>query len=278
MTSGRPSAPRRAERSRPAVPELIEVETYRRAAEAVVGRTVADVDAPDAWFLKRGASPSLVTDAAAGARVESADRHGKVLLLPLSSGVVLGLRFGMTGRLVVDGGAPIGALEYSSARFDPAWERFGLRFRGGGSLVVSDARRLGGVELDPDTGLLGPDASTITAPQLRCALDGSAAPLKAALLDQHRVAGLGNLLVDETLWRSGLDPARPAGGLDAPEVRRLAGRIRSTVSDLSARGGSHTGDLQDERHRGGRCPRCGEELTRRTLGGRTTYSCPRHQA
>jgi formamidopyrimidine-DNA glycosylase len=259
------------------VPELIEVELYRAAAEATVGRTVAAVDAPDAWFLKHGATAATVADAVAGSGVLGADRLGKLLLLPLDTGTVLGLRFGMTGRLVVDGRAPIEALEYSSARRDPAWDRFGLRFDGGGSLVVSDPRRLGGVELDPDLGALGPDATTVTTARLRAALRRSTAPVKAALLDQHRVAGLGNLLVDETLWRAGIDPARPADELEDADLRRLARRIRATVADLTARGGSHTGDLQDERRRGGRCPRCGGPLDRRTIGGRTTYSCPVHQ-
>ncbi len=256
------------------MPELLEVESYRRAAEAVVGRTVTTVHAPDPWFLKRGATPGVVTGALAGSRVLGARRHGKLLMLDLSTGVVLGLRFGMTGRIVVDGSAPIGVLEYSSARFDPAWDRFGLGFRGGGSLVVSDPRRLGGVELDPDVGVLGAEAATVTTAQLRAALHGSSTALKAALLDQHRVAGLGNLLVDESLWRAGLDPARSAGDLEPAEHRRLAARIRSTVADLGRRGGSHTGDLQDQRHRGGHCPRCGGPLQRRTVGGRTTYSCP----
>lgn len=259
------------------MPELIEVETYRAAATTTVGRSVATVDAPDAWFIKRGATPRSVVDAVTGAQVEAADRHGKLLLLRLGSGVVLGLRFGMAGRLIVDGAASVGGLEYASARLDPRWERFALRFDGGGSLVVSDPRRLGGVELDPDILRLGPEASTVTVAQLRNAVAGSTAPLKAVLLDQGRLAGLGNLLVDETLWRAGLDPARPVDELDGPDLRRLAGRIRSTVAALTATGGSHTGDLQAERRRGGHCPRCGHELDRRTVGGRTTYSCPRHQ-
>ena len=259
------------------MPELIEVETYRRAAEVVVGRTITTVDVPDAWFLKHGATPSTVTDAALGATVVGTGRLGKLMYLPLSNGLVLGLRFGMTGRLVVDGVAPIGELEYSGARLDPAWNRFGLEFDDGGALVMSDPRRLGGVELDPDLGRLGPEASTVTTARLRDAIGRSTAPLKAVLLDQHRLAGLGNLLVDETLWRSGLDPARPADELEPAEVRRLATRIRSTVADLTDRGGSHTGALQSERHRGGHCPRCGSELDRRVVGGRTTYSCPVHQ-
>ena len=96
-------------------------------------------------------------------------------------------------------------------------------------------------------------------------------------MDQHRVAGLGNLLVDEVLWRAGLDPARPAGSLDPPERKRLHRHLRRTVADLVARGGSHLGRLQVARVRGGRCPKDGAELERRTVGGRTTYSCPMHQ-
>jgi formamidopyrimidine-DNA glycosylase len=97
-------------------------------------------------------------------------------------------------------------------------------------------------------------------------------------MDQRRVAGLGNLLADETLWRAGLDPARPAGSLSTGERRRLHRQIRSTVAQLEARGGSHMGDLQLARVRGGQCPKDGAELARRTVGGRTTYSCPVHQA
>jgi formamidopyrimidine-DNA glycosylase len=260
------------------VPELIEVESYRRTAEQVVGRTVEQVTAPDDWFIKRGASAGALAGALLGERVLAATRLGKLLMLPMSSGAVLGLRFGMTGRLVVDGALPIERLEYSSGRVDAAWERFGLGFVGGGSLSIIDPRRLGGVELDPDLDALGPEASTVTVAQLRGALGRSTAPLKAALLDQHRLAGLGNLLVDETLWRVGLDPARPAGSLDPDEQRRLAAGIRSTVRTLDRRGGSHTGDLQHARARGAVCPRCGAPLLRRTIGGRTTYSCPVEQA
>ncbi|HEY4376170.1 MAG TPA: hypothetical protein VGM93_03390, partial [Acidimicrobiales bacterium] len=76
---------------------------------------------------------------------------------------------------------------------------------------------------------------------------------------------------------AGLDPGRPAGSLDAVEARRLHRQVRATIERLMARGGSHTGDLQAARHRGGHCPRDGTELDRRTIGGRTTYSCPAHQ-
>lgn len=260
------------------MPELIEVEVYRRLADKAVGRSIAAVEAPDAWFLKRGLTPTTVVDAVEGATLTGTDRIGKLLLVDLGSGrPQLGLRFGMTGRLVLDGEAPIAKLEYSSGRDDPAWDRFTLRFDDGTRLRLSDPRRLGGVELDADLEALGPDAWSVTPGQLRTVLTGSAAPLKARLLDQSRLAGLGNLLVDETLWRAGLDPARPARSVAGADLSRLQRHVRSTVRTLFDRGGSHTGDLQAARHRDGVCPRDGAPLQRRPIGGRTTYSCPQHQ-
>ena len=185
------------------MPELPEVEAYRVLAERVIGRRVVDVVAPDPWYLKRGIRPDDVRAALLGRAVAAARRRGKLLLLDIGgTGRTLGLRFGMTGRLVVDGVAGVESLLYSSDAAEPAWDRFALRFRTG-SLVVRDPRRLGGVELDPDEGRLGPDAATVGAPELRRALAGGAAPLKARLLDQSRLAGIGNLIADEVLWRAG---------------------------------------------------------------------------
>ncbi len=96
-------------------------------------------------------------------------------------------------------------------------------------------------------------------------------------MDQSRIAGVGNLAADELLWRAGLDPARPAGALSDAELRRLHRHLRRTMSDLMERGGSHAGDLMAERRVGGVCPKDGTPLIRRTVGGRTTFSCPRHQ-
>jgi formamidopyrimidine-DNA glycosylase len=95
-------------------------------------------------------------------------------------------------------------------------------------------------------------------------------------MDQGKVSGLGNLLVDEILYRAGLDPARPAGSLDATEIRRLGTWIRRTVERLLGHG-SHAGELGPARRPGGVCPQDGTPLVRRTIGGRTTWSCPTHQ-
>jgi formamidopyrimidine-DNA glycosylase len=261
------------------VPELLEVEVYRRQAATVVGRTIDAVDAPDAWFVK-GADPGEVAAAVVGRRVDDARRRGKLLVLDLDRDrdpVRLGLRFGMTGRLIVDGAASIDRLEYSSGRDDPAWDRFGLRFTDGSELRLRDPRRLGGVALDPDEGRLGVDAMAASLADVAAALGASTAPLKARLMDQARVAGLGNLLVDEILWRADLDPTRPAGGLGDGEVATLHRTMGAVLDDLMDRGGSHTGDLRQAAALDGLCPRDGAPLVRRRVGGRTTVSCPVHQ-
>jgi formamidopyrimidine-DNA glycosylase len=255
---------------------MLEVETYRRLAEGALGRRIVEVDAPDPWFLKGGITAEAVADALLDRSFIAARRRGKLLLLDVDGGPTVGLRFGMTGVLELDGAAAEELL-YASRRRDPLWVRLGLGFADGGALVLRDARRLGGVELEPDEGHLGLDASTITRAQLAALLGASRAPLKARLMDQARLAGLGNLLTDELLFRAGLDPARAADSLTPADVRRLHTHLGRTLAELGARGGSHTGDLQASRVRGGRCPRDGAELLRRTVGGRTTYSCPVHQ-
>jgi formamidopyrimidine-DNA glycosylase len=260
------------------MPEGIEIELYRRVAERALGRRIDAVDAPDAWFLKRGLTAPVLADVLVGRELVAARRRGKLLLLDTSDrGPVVGLRFGMTGRLVVDGRQGIEELEYGSPRDLAAWDRFTLELAGGGQLRLNDPRRLGGVELDPDESALGVDAFAIKPRQLAAALHGSSAPLKARLMDQGRIAGIGNLLADEILWRAGLDPARPAGSLEPADQARLLRAMRAVLAELLAAGGSHLGRLQAARQRGGLCPRDGTPLERRTVGGRTTYSCPRHQ-
>ncbi|HZA78064.1 MAG TPA: DNA-formamidopyrimidine glycosylase family protein [Acidimicrobiales bacterium] len=255
---------------------MLEVETYRRYAEAVVGRTVAEVDVPDAWYVKR-AEPAEVVAAVRGRTVAGVRRIGKLLVLDLDDESRLGLRFGMSGRLLVDGGAAIDRLQYASGRNEPAWDRFGLRFTDGSDLRIRDPRRLGGVELEPDEGRLGVDAGAATLADLEAALGRSVAPLKARLLDQARIAGIGNLLADEILFQAGLDPVRAAGGLSSAERRRLHKAIGRVIAELTARGGSHTGDARQAMALDGLCPRDGAPLQVRRVGGRTAVSCPVHQ-
>ncbi len=265
------------------MPEILEAEEARALIEArALDREIAAVDAPDTWYLKRGLTPRAVRAVLPGRRFVAARRRGKQLFLDTGAaadvgGPVLGLHLGMSGRVVIDGDAAGDPLLYASNRDVPEWHRFAVRFADGGRLSLRDPRRLGAVELDPDEDRLGVDAMVVNLAQLRAVVSRSRAPLKAVLMDQARIAGLGNLLTDEILWRVDLDPARPADTLDAGEQARLARSIRSTLGQLGRRGGSHTGDLMIARVPGGMCPKDGAPLLRRTVGGRTTYSCPLHQ-
>lgn len=276
------------------MPEIIEIELYRRLLLPIVGLRIAAIHTPDAWYLKHGLEGGALRDAALGKSVVDLRRRGKLLLVDLgedprnpqadASGegdvdvdVVLGLRFGMTGRPLLDGAGPPMTLEYSSSRDETAWDRLTIEFDGGGRMRINDPRRLGGVELDPVESRLGPDAFTLRRADLRRALQ-SRAPVKAVLLDQHRIAGLGNLLADECCWRAGIDPARIANELSEAEIGRLHRAIRAALPAMLESGGSHSGRLDVAlRVRGTVCPRDGAPLLRRTIGGRTTYSCPVHQ-
>lgn len=260
------------------MPELLEAESARALIEErALGRTIAGVDAPDAWYLKRGLTPRGAQRALTRQTFVRARRRGKRLLVDTETGPVVGLHLGMSGRVLIDGHAAGDPLLYASNAENVAWHRFTVRFDDGGSLAMRDPRRLGAVELDPDEDRLGVDALELTLPELRALLARSRAPVKAFLMNQARIAGLGNLLCDEILWRAGVAPTRPAMALDAGEQVRLARAIRTTLRTLGRRGGSHTGDLVVAREPGGHCPRDGAPLVRSTVGGRTTYWCPLHQ-
>jgi formamidopyrimidine-DNA glycosylase len=183
---------------------------------------------------------------------------------------------------VVDGHEALDRLQYGPGVFNDKWVRARFTFEDGGHMLVHDPRRFGSLELAPDEGRLGPDGLTLTLGQLRTALaigpgrEGTAAPLKARLMDQERLAGVGNLLADEILWRAGLDPSRRTPLTDQ-ELRVLHKELRATLRQLGRRGGSHMGELMEQRGADGRCPTDGTELRRETVGGRTTYWCPVHQ-
>jgi formamidopyrimidine-DNA glycosylase len=255
------------------VPEVLEVELTRRAAVSLVGRRVVAVLRTD---------PLVVADdvdaVVPGCTVTGVRRRGKVLALD-TDGPVVGVHFGMTGRLLRDGAAAaIDALSYGARSDHERWDRWVVRLDDGTRVRVHDPRRLGHVWLDPDLDVLGPDALTLTRRQLATALAGRRAPLKAVLLDQSAVAGLGNMLTDEVLWWGGLDPSRPAASLSSDEVAALQAAIRRRLPVMLRRGGSHTGTLSPAvRAAGGPCPRDGAELVRTVVAGRGTISCRAHQ-
>lgn len=261
------------------MPEILEIEYYRHLATGALDRTIADVEVDE--MASRGLPPGL--DPAVvfpGLTFTSTHRRGKLLLLE-TAGPTLGMRFGMTGGLLLDGLAGIDSLTYGPGTYEERWIRARVTFDDGGSLLLHDPRRLGRLSIDPDLNSLGPDALSLTLRQLRLALEASVPrhgpALKARLLDQSKIAGIGNLLADEILWRAGLDPTRPCNSLHDDEVRRLHRQLRRVLDQLFERGGSHTGDHMVERSVGGHCPKDGTLWRRGTVGGRTTYWCPTHQ-
>jgi formamidopyrimidine-DNA glycosylase len=264
------------------MPEILEVELYRGLAEKALRRTIEKVWMVDDRYGRGGTTPRGLQRALAGHMFTEARRRGKLLLLDTDDGPTLGVRFGMTGGLVVDGNQALDRLLYGPGVFNDKWVRARVTFADGGRLLLHDPRRFGSLELVPNESRLGPDALTVSLAQLRTALavnpgrTSGAAPLKARLMDQARLAGVGNLLADESLWRAGLDPER-RDPLTEAELRALHKALRATLLQLGRRGGSHMGDLMEERHAGGRCPKDGAALRTATVGGRTTWWCPLHQ-
>ena len=257
------------------MPELLEIEMYRRGATPLIGRSIASVSAPDDWYLKH-TDAQTVAGALVGARIESLERHGKLMLVETST-VTIGLRFGMTGILMIDQVPVISELEYSSKRLDPDWDRFGLDFEDGGTMAMNDPRRLGGIELDPDVTALGPDAWSITAEQLSMLFSRYKVAAKALLLNQKRIAGLGNLLADELLWRASVSPLRPAHEVSGQAIDEIARQLSPMLDELYERGGSNCGDHFSERGPDGRCPLDGTDMSHATVGGRSTWWCRTHQ-
>jgi formamidopyrimidine-DNA glycosylase len=260
------------------MPEILEVESYRRLAERVVGATVTRGWA-DALLAKKLTSPSAWARAVKGLTVTGTGRRGKLLLLE-TSGPTLGVRFGMTGVLLLDGDAGVEGLFYGPHLYDAKWLRGGLEFSDGRKLLVHDPRRLARFEINPDLSELGPDALDLTRKefdQMVHVQRGEGPAIKARLLDQSRVAGVGNLLADEMLFRASLDPRTPTGTLSSEQKNDLFRTFRSTMNSLKRRGGSHLGDHMDARFPGGLCPRDGGTMLIATIGGRTTYWCSLHQ-
>jgi formamidopyrimidine-DNA glycosylase len=257
------------------VPELPEVERARALiAERALGRRVAEVDDSDTYVCRPHA-PGEIATALAGFTLVEAHRRGKSMWVETDGGPTLGLHLGMTGRIVVDDRSEGDPADYEGAPV--LWDRFTVRFDDGGRLVLRDKRRLGRATLDPDLSHLGPDAAEVGREEFRERVGRGEAPLKARIMDQSVIAGVGNLLADEALWRAGLSPLRPAGDVDDDELDRLRREVRAATRSAIRHGGVHTGELIPARVRGGSCPRCGAALQRRTVGGRTTYWCAAEQ-
>jgi formamidopyrimidine-DNA glycosylase len=269
------------------VPELPEVETIRRQlAPALEGRRIETVEVRDPRWCEP-APPEAIEDALRGRRIESVGRRGKYLILSLSDDVYLVMHLRMTGNLLLFGDAE-----------DPAHLRVAIELDDGRRLLFVDVRRFGTGDV-----LLGADAleryfhsrlgveplsPDFTAEALRALARGRKQPVKAFLLNQERIAGVGNIYADEALFRARVHPLRPVGKLKREQIEALrAGVIESLELGIDSKGASiddyrHVdgarGSFQDRflvySRAGEPCPRCGTPIEKLRAAGRGTYVCP----
>jgi formamidopyrimidine-DNA glycosylase len=270
------------------MPELPEVESVRRQLEpALVGRRFERVSIDDPRLV-RPYEPAEVAGELEGERVAALERRGKYLVVRFVSGRTLLIHLRMTGSLLR---APNGSLP------DDPHRRAVVTLDDGSDVAYRDVRRFGTwLLLEPGAAepYLGarvgdePLDTLFTAARLGERLAGRRTSLKAALLDQRTLAGMGNIYADEALWRARLNPLRPAAGIDRAELRRLHRGIRAALEHGLARQGSTLrdyrlpdgsgGSMQDEFRVYGRrdepCDRCGTPISRTRVAGRTTWFCP----
>jgi formamidopyrimidine-DNA glycosylase len=280
------------------MPELPEVETVRRGLQpALEGRRIvrAEVRRPDL----RWPFPERMAERLTGARVEGIGRRSKYLLLDLDTGETLLVHLGMSGRMLV-GGRVLGEYVHDVGAEESPHDHVVLDTEDGTRITFNDARRFGAMDLWPTGDLaghrllrdLGPEplGNEFGPETLARAFRGKAAPVKAALLDQRLVAGLGNIYVSEALSRAGIHPARAAGRISLDRLRRLAPAIRAVLEEAIEAGGS---TLRDHRQADGTAGRfqdrfraydragqpcltfeCQGTVRRIVQGGRSTYYCP----
>jgi formamidopyrimidine-DNA glycosylase len=288
-----------------AMPELPEVETIRgQLAPLVEGRTLRRMEILDARW-SRPLAPEQLSDALEGRRIERLGRRGKYLVWSFEGDVHLAQHLRMTGAILFEPGGGRSAVDppHTRVRLELGPVKRGSQAAGGDTarrpvrLVIVDPRRFGTGEL-----LLGSEAleaffaarlglepldEGFTGEHLRRLARGRTAPVKAFLLDQRRVAGVGNIYADEALFRAGVHPLRPAGRLSTAQWTALRDAIMAALqAGIDARGATIddfrdidgvSGSFQDQflvhRRAGEPCPRCGGEIVKMVVGGRGTYVC-----
>ena len=271
------------------MPELPEVETIRRDLEPlVVSREIEAVEVDPATLPLLSDLPlDALRAGLVGRRIISLGRRGKYLLFGLDDGQTFVTHLRMTGRLLWrESNAP-----------EETYERGRIRLAGGHDLRWSDLRKFGTWRLVDDVAevasKLGPEPldPEFTVAYLRTLLAGRAAPVKAVLLDQRRVAGLGNIYVDEALFEAGIRPDATAGDIGPAAVRRLHAACRAVLERGIENRGASFRDYVDAQGAEGRqhmyvqvfrrdgkpCYRCGTTIRRSVVGGRGTHYCPKCQ-
>ncbi len=271
------------------MPELPEVETIRSDLEPrLVGRRFTRVQiTPDRVPVVKGMDEAVFRERLVGSELTGVSRRGKYLVFHLDGERFLVVHLRMTGALLH---------RRPDAPADP-YVRAILSLDDGTELRFSDLRKFGGLwlvdELSEAVVGLGPEplGETFTGPALADALSGRKAPVKAVILDQRRIAGIGNIYADEALFEAGIDPRRQAAVLSGAEVKALHGAIRSVLRagvesrgasfrdylDADGRAGSMQMYVKVFRRTGKPCYRCRTAIERVKVGGRSTHYCPHCQ-
>jgi len=254
------------------MPELPEVERFRRYAEkTVLGRLIKEVEILRPPLLE-DISPSKLRSSLTGRRFAAARRHGKVLFLKVDDSW-LTLHFGMTGQLKF----------YTKPDEEPPYARFILSFEKNARLAYDDQRMFGRIGWTQDLHRflekkqLGPDALTLPENQFIERLRASRKNLKAFLMDQSEVAGIGNLYSDEIMYQAGLHPLTATSKLNEPAAQQVYESMRKVLETAIETGEREKlPDSYLTRHRtpDGRCPRCDRPLKIQSVGGRHMYFCP----
>jgi len=265
------------------MPELPDVEIFRRRLdEAAAGRRITDVKVRDARLLDDISARELERRLV-GRRIRSTERHGKLLIAKLDDGGALILHFGMTGTIETSAeGAPT-----------PQYEVLHIALEKGGWASVTSRRKLGHIWLAGNVATFltdhkqGPDAlaKALDVKAFTAALGSKRSTLKSALMDQVRIAGIGNIYSDEILFQVRLHPLTQVGDLNAEQLDKLHQTNIRVLRQAIARGVMAEGPasafpddwLSGHRERGGHCPRCHTPLATLRSGGRTAYFCPRCQ-
>jgi formamidopyrimidine-DNA glycosylase len=255
------------------MPELPEVETFKRYLDGTsLHQRISNVDVQDAYVLKRVSARELARRLK-GRRFENSHRHGKQLFVRAGDGLWLRLHFGMTG-----------SLEYlNHDEVPPKTGRVVFRFANNRRLAFDDQRKFGEIELIKDvdeflqTRGLGPDALDISLSQFKAVVGKQRGAVKAILLNQHLIAGIGNLYADEILFRARMHPATRAVRLRDTDLTRLFRATRYVLEKAIALRTDFTrlpkSWLLTHRGKAGRCPRCDRALKSATIGGRTSWFC-----
>ena len=259
------------------MPELPEVETVARSLAPLVGRRIVAAEFRDARIL-RGGDPDDLAAAITGRRIAEVKRYGKFLVMPLEGGGYLLMHLGMTGRVLL--GGPVGKHTHAILTLDQ------------GVLLFDDSRKFGCIQFSEEfperVARLGPEPLEIPLAEFRAALKRHKTRVKALLLNQRFVRGVGNIYADEALFRAGIHPLAIASRLRGERPRMLYEALREVLREAIDAGGSSISDYVDAQGRKGffqfshrvyqrtgePCLICGTGIKRVVIAGRSSHYCP----